>query len=238
VTRLAIDRSWSHWIAVSKAVKESLKPLKWLPPPAIHVIWNGVDLNAFEPRPVRVNRSRPVIGVAARLAPMKGLHFLIDAMAELSRRGTACDLVIVGDGPCRHDLEARVKSRGLAQVVSFLGQCRDMPSFYHSIDVLALPSVALEGLPLSILEAMASGLPVVSTLLSGIPEVVADGVSGSLVRPGDVGALADALEPLLRSGALRSKMGQAGRERAEAVFSLERTVAQIKEVYGCLTIAA
>ena len=112
-----------------------------------------------------------------------------------------------------------------------------MPSFYRSLDVLALPSVALEGLPLSILEAMAAGLPVVASQLSGIPEVVVNGVSGTLVPPRDAVALADALEPLVRSEPLRIRMGTEGRRRVESEFSLERMSSRVQALYAQARVA-
>jgi glycosyltransferase involved in cell wall biosynthesis len=231
LTRMALTGRRTHWVAVSRAVGESLSCLPWLPSEEMHIILNGVDVDRFSPPKLRAEGSRPVIGVAARLAPMKGLEYLIEAIAELGRREVSCELRVVGDGPSRSGLEAKIRQLGVADRVCLLGQRDDMPEFYRSIDVLALPSIALDGLPLSILEGMAMGLPVVSTFVSGIPEVVVQGVSGVLVPPRNAVALADALQPLLQSDVLRTRMGQEGRRRAERVFSLERMVTQVRELY-------
>jgi glycosyltransferase involved in cell wall biosynthesis len=172
-----------------------------------------------------------VIGVAARLVPMKGLEYLVAAVAELHRRGLSCQLRIAGEGPSRSAVENLVSALNIPDRVSLLGEYKEMPQFYRSLDVFALPSVSTEGLPLSVLEAMSTGLPVVSTLISGIPEAVVDGVTGTLVPARDANALADALEPLVRSRAQRDCMGQAGRYRAETQFSLERMTAEVAALY-------
>ena len=120
---------------------------------------------------------------------MKGLAHLVEAASLLRDRGVDYRIQIAGDGPSRRDLQHLALERGIADRVVWLGHCSDMAAFYRDVDLVALPSVSTEGLPLSILEAMACGLPVVSTVLSGIPEVVVDGVTGRLVRPGDATAL-------------------------------------------------
>ncbi len=231
VSRVALGRPGTRWIAVSAAVKESLRPLTWLPTDAISVVWNGVDLDRFFQEARLADSRRPMIGTAARLAPMKGLTYLIEAVAELDRRGMPCDLKIAGDGPSRDELISLTARLGLSERVTFLGQQEDMPSFYRSIDIFALPSLA-EGLPLSLLEAMATGLPVVSTTLSGIREVVESGLTGLLVPPRSSYALANALESLVRSKALCGAMGIMGRQRTECCFSLQRAVDQVAGVYA------
>ncbi len=230
VTRVALGNRRTTWVAVSKAVKESMAGLVWLPQEAVRVLWNGVDLERFRPAATTSGDGVPVIGVAARLVPLKGLEYLIEALAILHRRGIECKLRIAGGGPVRETLAALAQSMGLSDRVALLGELRNIEDFYRSIDVLALPSLS-EGLPLSVLEAMATGLPVVSTRVSGIPEAVLNGVSGTLVPPRDAPALADALEPLLRSKAMRERMGHAGRRRAEAEFSLERAAERIAILY-------
>jgi glycosyltransferase involved in cell wall biosynthesis len=231
VTRLAMGGGRTRWIAVSNAVKASLGSLAWLPNDRIRVVWNGVDIGQYVPPVNPVVNSRPVIGVAARLAPMKGLSCLIEAVGQLKRDGVACELRIAGDGPLRADLQGKALDCDLAERVVFLGQQSDLRPFYRSLDLYALPSVALEGLPLSVLEAMASGLPVVSTTVSGIPEVVLPGVTGSLVTPNDPRALADALKPLLQSRVLRLTLGAQGRRRVEQSFSLEQMLDDVNVMY-------
>ncbi len=232
LTQAVLGNRHTSWVTVSHAVKRSLEPLRWLRPSDIRVVLNGVDVARFQPPKTAAKNLVPVIGVAARLAPMKGLEYLVEAVADLKRRGLNCELRIAGEGPLREYLDARSRALDIADRVRFLGHQSDMSRFYESLDVMALPSVASEGLPLSILEAMATGLPVVSTHLSGIPEAVVDGVTGTLVPPRDAGALAAALEPLLRSRGAREDMGRAGRSRIEAEFSFERMSTQVAAIYG------
>ena len=232
VTRVALDNRRTSWVAVSHAVKESLAPLGWLRPGDVRVVRNAVDLTRFQPPAVTVKNFVPVIGAVARLVHMKGLEYLIQAVADLRRRGIDCTLRIAGDGPLRSALSNLAVSLGINDRVILLGQQHAISNFYRSLDLFALPSVSLEGLPLSILEAMASGLPVVSTRVSGIPEAVIDGVTGKLVAPRDVHGLANALEELLCSSALRARMGHAGRERAESEFAFDRWCREVRQIYG------
>jgi len=163
---------------------------------------------------------------------MKGLEYVIDAVALLRRRGTHCKLRIAGEGPARERLERRVRETALSDSVSLLGHQWNMPAFYQSVDIVALPSVALEGLPLVILEAMAARRPVVATALSGVPEVITDGVTGVIVKPGDEEALADGLAPLLESGERRDRMGNAGHNHVAAQFQLQQMVSQVATIYA------
>ena len=238
LTRAVLDNRRTSWVAVSAAVKGSLDSLGWLPDGAIRVIRNGVDLDQFRPGIPPVHNPTPVIGVAARLATMKGLEYLLESIAALWRRGLGCQLHIAGEGPLRDSLTGLAQSLGVSSHVSFLGQYYEMPRFYRSLDVLVLPSISTEGLPLSILEGMATGLPVVSTRVSGIPEAVVDGVTGTLVAPRDAAALTAALEPFLRSRSLRRQMGRAGRRRVEREFSFELMASRIADVYREMPIAA
>lgn len=176
-------------------------------------------------------RTVPVIGVAARLVPMKGLEYLLDVLGELARSRIAFRLRVAGEGELRGSLEERCRRLGIAQQTLFLGHVHDMPAFYHSIDLYALPSVSTEGLPLGVLEAMASGLPVVVSRVAGVPEAVRDSIDGLVVPPRDVEALSVALTRLLTDPQGRRAMGNAGRERTVAHFSLEHSSRQIFQLY-------
>ena len=235
LTQIALCNRRTSWVTVSHAVKQSLQPLRWLPSADIQVVWNGVDIARFRPSVRRNRNAVPVLGVAARLAPMKGLEYLLKAVAQLKHRGVDWQLRIAGEGELHDDLIALSSSLGIAERVALVGHQHEMCRFYESLDVMVLPSVSGEGLPLSILEAMATGLPVVSTFLSGtlsgIPEAVVDGVTGRLVQPRDPEALAHALDPLLRSSRMRKDMGRAGRLRIESDFSCERMLNQVAAIY-------
>ena len=172
-----------------------------------------------------------------RLVPFKGFDDLIDACAELARRRIdfVCD--IIGDGPLRETLQAKIEQLDLASRVNLLGSLSQgaVLEKLQAADIFALASTtdaqgATDVFPTVILEAMASARPVVSTRLAGIPELVVDGQTGMLAPPGDSTALAQALEQLLRDPELRLRFGHAGRARIEQHFRIEQTVAPLIEM--------
>lgn len=191
---------------------------------------NGVDVSLFGP-PEPAN-DPPRVLFAGRLTPRKGVIDLLRASALLTGRGVEHDVVLAGGTP-EEGPEAEAEVRAAAgPAVRFLGPqpIEAMPALYRSSDVFCLPSW-WEAMPLSVLEAMASGLPVVATAVGDIPRVVEDGVTGLLVPPGDVTALSDALESLLTDGDLRRRMGAAGRRRVETSFDITRTWSELEAVY-------
>jgi glycosyltransferase involved in cell wall biosynthesis len=179
------------------------------------IIRNGVDLDV--PRS-HANGHRPMTIVSVgRLRPPKDFLTLLRALALLEP-GTARTLV-VGDGPQRPALAAAVRDLGLTGAVDLLGERDDVAELLAGADVFALCS-ASEGLPMSVLEAMAAGLPVVASDVGGVPELVRDGETGLLVPPARPAALASALERLAADAALRRRLGEAGRRRAEEHFDI------------------
>ncbi len=215
----------------------------------IHRVYNGIDLGRF-PAP-RDEAARPRHGEQAVIAPyhlqrivsvgrlvaFKGFDDLIEGCAELARRRIdfVCD--IVGDGPLREPLQAKIEQLALASRVNLLGSLSQdaVLEKLQAADIFALASTtdaqgATDVFPTVILEAMASARPVVSTCLAGIPELVVDGQTGMLVPPGDSTALAQALEQLLCDPELRLRFGRAGRARIEQHFRIEQTVAPLVEM--------
>jgi glycosyltransferase involved in cell wall biosynthesis len=181
------------------------------------VIHNGVDLD--RPRRRDGARARPVALLSVgRLRPPKDFLTLVRAVAALEPGSVR--LRIAGDGPDRAALSAEVARLGLDGVVELLGERHDVDELLAAADLLVLSSDS-EGLPLSVLEAMAAGLPVVASAVGGVPELVRDGETGLLVPPGDPGALARALAGLVADPELRARAGAAGRRRAEREFSLD-----------------
>ena len=179
----------------------------------------------------------PRIVSVGRLVPFKGFDDLIDACAELARRRIdfVCD--IIGDGPLRETLQAKIEQLDLSSRVNLLGSLSQgaVLEKLQAADIFALASTtdaqgATDVFPTVILEAMASARPVVSTRLAGIPELVVDGQTGMLAPPGDSTALAHALEQLLRDPELRLRFGHAGRARIEQHFRIEQTVAPLIEM--------
>jgi glycosyltransferase involved in cell wall biosynthesis len=233
LTRQAFGRPGTWLVAVSVAVmRHWVAFLPWKDE-EIRVIRNGIDVSCFQPSiNLRCTDNEPVvIGVAARLAPMKGIEYLLDALGILAREGLTFRLKIAGEGGHRAILESCVQEAGIGNQTLFLGHLENMPAFYHSIDIYVLPSISTEGLPLGILEAMASGLPVVATAVGGASEAVRDGLDGLLVLPRSSEALALALRKIINDKKLRRRMGEASRQRAVAAFSLERFAGEIFKFY-------
>ena len=215
----------------------------------IHRVHNGLDLERF-PRPsyqttppqhgdqAMVGRYQvPRIVSVGRLVAFKGFEDLIDACSELASRRIdfVCD--IVGDGPLRETLQAKVEQLNLSSRVNLLGS-RSQAAVLEKLqaaDIFALASTtdaqgATDVFPTVILEAMASGRPVVSTRLAGIPELVVDGQTGTLIPPGNSAALAHALEQLLCNPELRLRFGNTARQRIEQHFRIERTIQPLVEM--------
>jgi glycosyltransferase involved in cell wall biosynthesis len=204
----------------------------------IHRVYNGIDLERFPAlRSCNGNRIAQIVSVG-RLVGFKGFEDLVDACAELARRRIdfVCD--IIGDGPLRETLQARIERLDLSSRVNLLGSLSQgaVLEKLQAADIFALASTtdahgATDVFPTVILEAMASARPVVSTRLAGIPELVVDGQTGMLAPPGDSTALAHALQQLLRDPELRLRFGHAGRERVEQHFRIAQTVAPLIKLF-------
>ena len=196
---------------------------------------NGVDSALFAPRPRRSDGLRrelgldagvPLVGVVGRLSSEKGPHVALRAAMLLHGRCPAARWVFVGDGELRADLEQTRQRLGLEEVVHFVGVRDDMPALYNELDVLLCSSHS-EGMPLALMEAMASGLPVVASRVGGVPELVAHGESGWLTADGDHDDMAGRLAALLDDAAAARRMGAAGRRRATTLFGLDAAVAGV-----------
>lgn len=205
----------------------------------LHVVPHGVDLSRFVPRPVDSGSLLRLL-VVARLVEKKGLHVLVEAVARL--RSPAA-LRIVGAGPERARLEAAVAAAGIADRVELPGPVThaELPGCYAEADVVVVPSVVdgggdRDGLPNVVLEAMASGLPVVASDVGAIATAVTHGETGLLVAPGDPDALAAALAGLAESAELRTALGSAGRRRVERDFDLGACTGRLgrvlADIYG------
>jgi glycosyltransferase involved in cell wall biosynthesis len=207
-------------------------------------VYNGIDLSRFprrdmishvpggaEDRPSKIR----FLSVG-RLVPFKGFDILIDACAELQKRGINFDCEIVGDGALREQLEERARRQNLGERIHFAGEQSQncVRAALRDCDVFVLASApdergASDIFPTVIAEAMATGKPVVSTTVAGIPELVANGESGLLVPPRDARALGDAMEQLARDENLRLNFGDAGRLRIEQKFTIEKTIEPLLE---------
>jgi glycosyltransferase involved in cell wall biosynthesis len=218
-------------IACSEEVRESHQPE--LDPDRTVTIVNGVDLGHFKASDIKTDPVVFNIGSIGSLTVQKGYSNLVQAVKALSDKGVPARLTFVGDGPLRGELEHQAAESGIADIVSFAGTTNDVMSLLPAFDIVAGSSLR-EGLPLSVLEAMAAGLPVVTTDVGGNREAVIDGVTGLLVPPGDPDALAEALEKLWNDEAKRASMGKAGRLRVEEHFSAKNMVAETEKIYASI----
>lgn len=209
-------------------------------PQNVVTVHNGLDVAEFgtlNPEARATTReafgippTAPLVGSVGRLHPQKDFATLLKAMVCVRDRLPDAHLLLVGDGDLKPELVSQARSLELAQTVTFAGHRTDIPEILSAVDLLVLPSL-WEGLPNALLEAMAAGLPVVATAVGGTPEVVVDGVTGFLVPPRDPQALADAILRLLRDPELRQRMGEAGRARVAAHFSIEQMVHKTEALY-------
>lgn len=231
-------RSWVNRYAAScRAVADILAARERIPRSQIAVIYNGLEVSAFDrspptQRPIAwpVPANSLTVGCVGRLAPEKGQSTLIQAASSLVARGRDFHLVLLGDGNLLARLQEQCKRLGLEKKVHFAGQQEDVAVWLSYFDLFTLPS-KWEGISMALLEAMASGLPVVATNVGGTPEVVRDGQTGFLTLPGDPQALAFAIERLLSDPDLRRRMGAAGRWRVKQHFTIERTLQQLEKLY-------
>jgi glycosyltransferase involved in cell wall biosynthesis len=225
--------------AVGESVKRGLVQFEGIPSDRIAVVYNGVptdvDATSDARNSVRNELSIPyeafLVIQVARLDPMKNHRMAIETMQRLSQTVPHARLLIVGDGPERATLETEVEKHNLRNSVTFAGSRSDVPRLLRAADALILTSVS-EGIPLTIIEAMVAGLPVVATSVGGVPEVVEHLVTGMLVDSGDAQALADSLQKLAESQELRRMFGDAGRRRAVQRFSEERMFAEYAALLG------
>ncbi len=227
---------FTNVIAVADLQARYLVDREGVPAEKIAVIRNGIDLAAFratEERRARGAELRaeilggatgPLIGCVAALRPEKGHPVLFEALARLLAANPNIRLALVGDGAERGRLESLARDGKIDHAVTFLGARDDVADLHQAFDLVVLPShPSVETLPLSLIEAMAAGRPVVATRVGSVEELVADGITGSLVAPLDVPSLAGALLRLCGDRRLRDEFGRKGVERAEA-FDIAATV--------------
>ena len=245
--RHAVHRCALRWYAAvarpagivcnCRAVQAGTEPLVDAPCP---VVYNGVDLRRFDPATtpdVRcwsggVDPTETVtVGMSGRPAPGKGLEVLADALELLALPARRLRVLIAGDYGWREHYQRFFAERGLGNQVTLIGHVAEVERFLRCCDILVLPSQASssEGLPNTLLEAMAMRCAVVATRVVGVAEAVEDGRSGLLVAPDDPRELAGAIGALLQSEHLRAELGRRARETVERRFSLEASVARLAE---------
>jgi len=199
------------------------------------VIFNGIPTARFlsdSPRDASANEKAQNFTLIhiGRMAPQKNHLLLIEAFAIAVKESPSMQLFLVGDGPLKQQVEKFVNDLELTDKVFFLGLRNDVPSLIEKSDIFILSS-DWEGMPLTILEAMAAGKAVLSTAVGAVPEIVDDGVTGILVTPRDAQSLAKGILRLAKDSAMREQMGKAGRQRAVEQFDISRTAGEYEALY-------
>lgn len=204
------------------------------------VVHCGVEPTEFDPDHEPAAPANEAFGIlyVGRLVPFKGQAILLEAIASMRAAGVDARLTLIGEGPSRQSLERRVHGLGLAAVVTFAGAVGqdEIRAHYAAADAFCLPSFA-EGVPVVLMEAMAMRLPVVTTRVMGIPELVDDGEDGLLVRPGRPDDLAHALTRLAGDQELRKRLGCAGRSKVLAEFDVLESGRQLAQIFNALSSA-
>jgi glycosyltransferase involved in cell wall biosynthesis len=234
-------------VAVSPQVRDDLVALRVAPRERFVVIRLGIELDervapdldgrTESRRYLGIADDRFAVGWVGRMTGVKRTDDVLVAFKQLRDSGVDACLCLVGDGPDRKQLEERAHQLGVVRDTLFLGYQEDVAPFYAAFDALVLPS-GNEGTPVSAIEALAAGRPVVATRVGGVPDVVREGEDGFLVEAGATDELADRLARLARDPELRQRMGNAGRSRVIPRYAVERLVDDVDRLYTSLLSAA
>jgi glycosyltransferase involved in cell wall biosynthesis len=230
----------------AQAVENRERILRIRPTCRIVGVPNGIDTARFAPRAPSLASSAiregfpSVVAILGHISDVKGHPTFAEAAAQVVARGHDCLFVAIGGESAqpgaRAALEMRVRARGLENRFRFLGFRDDVHEVLNAVDIVATPSRS-EGLPLALLEAMATGLPVIATPVGGVPEAVTDGMTGLMVNPDDPSALAAAMIRLLDDATLRDRLGSAARRTIEQRFSADTSAAAVASLYEDLLAA-
>jgi glycosyltransferase involved in cell wall biosynthesis len=230
-----------HIVAVSASTRDFLVQREKVSPEKITVVYNGVDLERFRPEAAAARRltwrqqwrlpeNCPVVAGVGRLRRQKNFPFFLEVAREILENHPEVHFVIAGEGPEREKLENLARDLGLAPRVHFLGYIRDMAAFYPAVDVLLMTSHA-EGTPLTVLEAMAMGVPLVAAQVDGMAEVLEDERDAFLVPPGDVHLFARRTCRLLQDKPLADQFGQSARAKVHKHYAAPAMARQVEAVY-------
>jgi glycosyltransferase involved in cell wall biosynthesis len=223
-------RLYDHVITISEGIRRVLLD-EGLSPARVSCVRSAVDASPYLASVDRdaflcefgLPSDAIVIGMVAQLIPRKGHRYLLDAVEALRRNHPQLHVLLFGKGPLQHELAREITQRGLNDIVHLVGFRNDLPQWLGGLDILAHPA-DMEGLGVSLLQASAAAVPIVTSRAGGLPEAVEDGVSGLLIPPGDVAALTQALRRLLDEPVLRRQLGAAGRARILSQFSIAAMV--------------
>lgn len=213
-----------------------------VPASKLRFIANGVDTEIFHPMAktdylhsiINVSPATPLIGFVGRLSHEKGPEVFVQVASMVLKRFEKYHFVLVGDGPMRQKLKDDIDNMGLNDYIHMAGLQSDMPQVYSSLDLVVSTSYS-EAMPLAIIEAMASGLPVIATNVGGVIDIVEVGRTGLLNGVGDLNGMANNIVTMMSDESARIEMGKAARKRAEANFELSSSVGQTSELLSSLT---
>ena len=232
------ERYVDRFIVVSESLRKTLTEGRGISDERVVKIYNGIELDQFHPDLKRSNLRKqwgisaegPVIGAIGRLVWQKGFEYLIEAIPKILQDFSQAKLLLVGEGPLRHELEGLARELDVDTRVIFAGFRSDIQDLLSMIDILAVPSL-LEGFPMITLEAMAMAKPIVATQIEGIVEQISDSDEGILVPPRDTEALASAILRLIKDRELGNRLGVAARSKIERYFSIDTMVKETETVY-------
>jgi glycosyltransferase involved in cell wall biosynthesis len=228
-------------IACGKGLRDELVQVYDLDPERVVFQSNGVDTNLFAPDPLKRRQVRDILGLnqqhlivmlSGRLHPEKGFGWFIEQVPSMIKEFPELRCIIVGEGPERQELEKRVSKLGLKDTIRFLGfrPRNDLPGLYNAADIFVFPSQRAEGQPISLIEAMASGLPVVANRVGWMASLFDSGVTGILVEPNNSEAFPNEVMSLLKDPPKRKSIGLAARNKAVEAYSIDRLVAEVESI--------
>jgi glycosyltransferase involved in cell wall biosynthesis len=225
-------------IAVSESIKQDILKYDNIESSKVLVIRNGVDISKFDPerkfhdirREFAISENDIIIGFIGRLVPAKGLEYLIDAFLHLEKEQKNIKLFITGEGSILDNLKGRSQRDSINKRIIFTGKRYDIPDILSGIDIFVMPSLA-EGLPNSLLEAMAMGKPIIATSVGGIPEVIKNEINGILVSPRDLEGLVTAIKKLIANKNYASEIGKRARNYVIENLSIQATTRKWESLY-------
>lgn len=237
-SRWLYQRATRHIVTTGERLRASLIHNNGFDAHRITSVPTGIDSSQFHPgdkanarRALGLEPTARYIGIVATLRSWKGHLYLLDAFARLVPKDPALRLVIVGDGPMQDVIVGRIKTLSLTDKVILAGRRKDVPAWLRALDVFCLPSYANEGVPQALVQAMLTGLPVVTTAVGSITEAVTDGRTGRIVAERDVGQLAAALRQVLHDPAMAEKLSQEARVWALQQFELTTMLTRMEDIF-------